>query len=240
MTEESRCGKVGHPPKNLMIRISWIVFAGALLFGIKVASDEASGTPLLAGQVAPVKPDLGSVSNNVYTNDSSGLTYTFPIGWSVDKDAMDSINEQPAYASGQAPNKSPLLLMVSQQAEEVRCEGCSSHTVRGPRILIYARAVPSPSKDQTSNAVLLRIKQSLEGSQSAKIVREPADCSFGGQTFSRMDVKWASPKGGVSYSGDAVTIRRGYLIQFTIFAESLGQLDELFQTLNSLQFKPLA
>lgn len=189
-------------------------------------------------QTGKAKPDLGTVSGNVYTNDSLGLTYAFPSGWLVDKDAVDSINEQPAYASGQAPNKSPSLLMVSQQPEEARCEGCSSHSVRGPRILIYASAVPSSSKEQTSNAVLLRIKQLLAGSPSAKVVREPADCSFGGQTFSRMDVKWASPKGGASYSGDAVTIRRGYLIQFTIFAESLEQLDELFQTLNSLQFKP--
>jgi hypothetical protein len=188
-------------------------------------------------QTGKAKPDLGIVSGNVYTNDSFGLTYAFPSGWLVDKDAMDSINEQPTYASGQEPNKNPLLLMVSQLREEPRCGGCLSVRVGIPRILIYAGRVPSSSKYQAASDVLLRIKETLNRS-SAKIVREPVDCSFGGQTFSRMDVKWELPKGGVSYTGDAVIVRGGYLIQFTIFADSLEQLDELFQTLNSLQFKP--
>jgi hypothetical protein len=102
---------------------------------------------------------------------------------------------------------------------------------------MYAGTLAAPGNQKLGADVLEKIKPVLAKQPNAEIVRNPTDYDFGGETFSRMDVKWALPKGGVSYSGDAVTIRRGYLIQFTIFADSLEQLDVLYQTLNSLQFK---
>jgi len=192
------------------------------------------------------KPDLGSVSDNVYTNDSLGLTYQFPKAWYVDKKEMDKLNQESeapsvrnnAGASASTPNsKNYTLLMVSQRPEETSCDECSSARVRGPRILLYSGVLLPSSGDQTPGALLDRIKPLLSHSPSVQIVREPEDCLFGGHAFSRMDTKWDLPGGGVTYSGDAVTFLRGFVIQFTIFADSPEQLEKLFRSLNSLQFK---
>jgi len=37
--------------------------------------------------------DLGSISGNVYTNNSVGMTYEFPKGWFVDRAWIDAQNK---------------------------------------------------------------------------------------------------------------------------------------------------
>jgi len=180
--------------------------------------------------------DVGSVSGNSYRNESIGLTYEFPKGWSVDDGEMKRVNMPPAAPATGDRKRSVMLLMVSELPEERRtCAGCTSFRVRGPRILLYATAAAG---DQTLGEVMDRVTSLMKRTHAGQLIRGPVDCVLGGQTFSRIDTKFVLPNGDDSYTSDALTIRNGYLIQFTVFAGTPRELDALNQGLKSVQFKP--
>jgi hypothetical protein len=185
-------------------------------------------------------PDLGSVSRNVYTNDSFGITYTFPQGWVVDKTALShqTTSEENFHASqpqtdGSAPHGSYTLLMVSKLPEEIiHCKDCSSTRVHGPKIVLSVGLVSASDELQTASDIQNKFKQMFDG-KGTRFVNGPTPCSFNGQTFSRMD-----STNGVAYSGDAITIRNHYTIEFRLSADTPEQLEDLYATLNTLQLKP--
>jgi hypothetical protein len=185
-------------------------------------------------------PDLGSVSGNVYTNDSFGITYTFPQGWVVDKTTLShqTTSEEKFHASqsqtdGSALHGSYTLLMVSKLPEEIiHCKDCSSTRVHNPRIILSVSLVPASDEAQTASDIQNRIKQMFDG-KGNRFVNGPTPCSFNGQTFSRMDAAT-----GVAYSGDAITIRNHDQIEFSFFADTPEQLEDLYATLNTLHLKP--
>jgi hypothetical protein len=183
-------------------------------------------------QMANTQRDLGSVSGNVYTNKGVGITYTFPQGWFVNKTATDKQNGSVKESGG---NPSPFhngynLLTVSKLPEETAlCGNCSSTRVRGPHIRLDVSTV-APSDDQTAVGIQNSIKRLFDGKGKFRVIRGPEVCSFGGQTFSRMDAT-----NGTTYQGDAITIRKPYQIEFQFFADSPEQLEELYDTLNSLR-----
>jgi hypothetical protein len=189
-------------------------------------------------QTAIEQPHLGSVSGNEYTNDFFGMTYTFPKTWLVDRAAMDEKNASAkkffASQSGDhsAVHQSYTLLMVSRSPEEIRCEGCSSIRVLGPRIMLSAGTLTSAGRDQTAADIQDAGRRLFDGRPGYQVIRGPAVWSSGNQTFSRMDAKV-----GAGYEGDAIVVRQGYWIEFKISADTPEQLEELYDTLNSLQFK---
>ena len=190
-------------------------------------------------KIAEMEPHLGSVSRNQYTNDFFGMTYTFPKTWFVDRAAMDEKNASAkkffASQSGDhsAVHQSYTLLMVSRSPEEIRCEGCSSIRVLGPRIMLSAGTLTSAGRDQTAADIQDAGRRLFDGRPGYQVIRGPAVWSSGNQTFSRMDAKV-----GAGYEGDAIVVRQGYWIEFKISADTPEQLEELYDTLNSLKFKP--
>jgi hypothetical protein len=197
-----------------------------------------SGAPALAAFQNP--PDLGSVSGNVYTNDSFGITYTFPQGWVVDKTALShqTTSEEKFHASqpqtdGSEPHGSYTLLMVSKLPEEIiHCKDCSSTRVHNPRIILSVSLVPASDELQTASDIHNKIKQMFDG-KGTRFVNGPTPCSFNGLTFSRMD-----STNGIAHNGDALTIRSHYMIEFSFFADAPEQLEDLYATLNTVQLKP--
>jgi len=244
-------------------RTAWTVATTLLLiFGCAFSSatqqtsksGDSSAATFQAPQTGKAKPDLGSVSDNVYTNDSLGMKYEFPKGWFVDKDIMNLLNDQPngpkpTGNTSQFVDEYPAistretLLVVSQQSPEPDCDGCPPLRMHNPRIFVYANVVTPTSSIQTLADGQKKIKSKYETIHTAQIIRELPDCSYGGQTFYRIDMKWLRLSSsdplfsGFAYTSDVITIRKGYLMAFSIFADSPEQLNQLLQTLNSLSFK---
>lgn len=214
----------------------WGTLAGIVVFAI--ACVVAGGT--VAQEAFQNPPDLGSVSGNVYTNESFGITYTFPKNWVVDKSALSrqTSSEQKVYASqpqtdGSTPHGSYTLLMVSKLPEEIiQCKDCSSIGVHSPNIILSVSSAPASAEVQTASDIQNKIKQMFDG-KGIRFVKGPTLCSFNGQTFSRMDTT-----NGIAHSGDAITIRNHYTIEFRLFADTAEQLEDLYATLNTLQLKP--
>ena len=191
-------------------------------------------------QTAIEQPHLGSVSGNEYTNDFFGMTYTFPKTWLVDRAAMDEKNASAKKFFASQPNsdqsavhQSYTLLMVSRSPEETRCEGCSSIRVLGPRIMLSVGTLTPAGRVQTAADIQDAGRRLFDGRPGYQVLRGPAASLFGSQTFSRMDAKV-----GAGYEGDAIEVRQGYCIEFMISAYTPEQLEELYDTLNSLKFKP--
>jgi|SRR5277367_716902 len=189
-------------------------------------------SPIQAPQTGEAQIDMGSVNDSVYTNSFFGMSYELPKNWYVDKLAMDADNsnaKQFLARGAPAGYQSFSLLKISQNpADGLR--------VRGPRLNLDVTS--APPKDVTARGVLSGTKRLLSQQPTAQIIRDLTDCSFGGHAFVRMDVEWRLPGGNVAYEGDAVTIVKGYLVQFQILADSPEQLNDLFGTFNSLKFTP--
>jgi hypothetical protein len=218
-----------HTPSRLILFIVAIAFA-------VVAS--AYGTP--PNQNAA---DLGSISANVYTNDSLGMTYEFPKGWLLDRAWMDSQNkpadfgtrptdpEQAAkYDSMVAMRKGThALLAVSEK-------GTDTAQASGPRIQLTVSPV---FEGKTGSDVLNGMKSAYDHMRLIQIVGDPANCTFGGVTFSRMDMRLLDVilRGGAGFQSAIIGVRNRQYLQFLLVANTQEQLDGIVHSLDSLRFK---
>jgi hypothetical protein len=210
------------------------------------------GCPSPAYEGKP-RPEAWRVEENVYSNDFYGLRFEFPKGWFVDKAVMEhDANQKKQHASRPDP-KDPtygvwldiqcnhLLLAVSRDPE---IPG-AGRPVGVPHIVLEVSDVVFPRDIKSAKEWLNSRRESL--AETSEVVREPADYLFDGQLFSRMDVREAllpltdrtgkvlSP-GGIVYIAEIVGVRNGYWIEFDLTASSPEDLEDLFQTLNSLHF----
>jgi hypothetical protein len=115
-----------------------------------------------------------------------------------------------------------------------------------PNIVLEVRDIIFRENIKSGKEWLNSRRENLD--ETSEVVREPADYLFDGQLFSRMDVREAllpltdrtgrvlSP-GRTVYQAEIVGVRNGYWIEFDLAADSPQELEELFQTLDSLQFK---
>lgn len=201
--------------------------------------------PAFARQDSDSAPsfDLGSTSGNVYTNNSLGIIYEFPNGWFVDQAWIDAQNKpvdlgpRPAdpdqatkYDSMVAMKKGThALLAVSEHGGDTASD-------TGPRIQLSV----SPVFENRSGADILNgMKAAYDHMRLIQIVDDPADSTFGGVTFSRMDLRLLDVilKGGAGFQSAIIGTRNGHYLQFLILANSPEQLDSLVHSLDSLRFK---
>lgn len=223
-------GGVMKPAKKGRFLVALFVFAIACTVAGHALAQVAVQNP----------PDLGSVSGNIYTNDSFGITYTFPQGWVVDKTALShqTTSEEKFHATqpqtdGLTLRGSYTLLMVSKLPEEIiHCRDCSSTRVHNPNIILSVGVVPASGELQTASDIQNKFKQMFDG-KGLRFVNGPTPCSFNGHNFSRTDTTT-----GVAYQGDALAIHNHYTIEFRLFADTPEQLEDLYATLNTLQLKP--
>ena len=187
--------------------------------------------------------DLGSISGNVYTNNSVGMTYEFPKGWFVDRAGIDAQNkpqdlgprptdpqEAEKYDSMVAMKKGThALLAVSEHGGDTASDS-------GPRIQLSV----SPVFENRSGAEILKgMKAAYSNMRLIQIVDDPVDYTFGDQTFSRMDMRLLDVilHGDAGFQSAVIGTRSGQYLQFLILANTPEQLDSLVHSLDSLRFK---
>jgi len=185
------------------------------------------------------------VSGKVYTSDFFGMTYEFPKGWSVDQSAIDTANAPRKRGAPTDPNDRRVYDALNAYRDYVLLE-VSQHPahdsrVAGPRIIFAVSTGPDVS-DQTVKDLMSQEKRMVSETMGRRLIREPTEYTLGGQKFSRIDVEisWipSVERHGPVYKSSVATVRQGYLLAFQLFADSREQLDQLFDTLNSLQFSP--
>lgn len=187
--------------------------------------------------------DLGSIADNVYTNNSLGMTYEFPKGWLVDRAWIEAQNkpqdlgprptdpeEQAKYDSMVAMRKGTYALLAVSE------HGGDTASDTGPRIQLSI----SPVFENKSGADILNGMKSMYGRMRlVQIVDDPADYTFGGVTFSRMDLRLLDVilRGGAGFQSAIIGVRNGQYLQFVVLANTPEQLDSLVHSLDSLRFK---
>lgn len=187
--------------------------------------------------------DLGSIADNVYTNNSIGMTYEFPKGWLVDRAWIEAQNkpqdlgprptdpeEQAKYDSMVAMRKGTYALLAVSE------HGGDTASDTGPRIQLSV----SPVFENKSGADILNGMKSMYGRMRlVQIVDDPADYTFGGLTFSRMDLRLLDVilRGGAGFQSAIIGVRNGQYLQFVVLANTPEQLDSLVHSLDSLRFK---
>ena len=221
------------PSRTLLVNIAALALA---------ATASAGGARRQSTDTAPAA-DLGSVSGNVYTNDSLGITFEFPKGWFVDRAWIDGQNkpqdpgprptdpaDQARYDSMVAMKKGThALLAVSQRGGDTAAD-------TGPRIQFSV----SPVFENKSGADILKGMKSAYGRMRLiQIEDDPADVAFGGQAFSRLDMRLLDVilHGGAGYQSAVIGVRSGQYLQFSFLASTKEQLDSLVESLASLRFK---
>jgi hypothetical protein len=109
-----------------------------------------------------------------------------------------------------------------------------------PAITVMATDVSVAPGIQSGRDQLLALKMSLPQQRlDFKIIREPTDCTFGGKSFSRMDITVEAANGKTLYLSHVALVLNRYGIDFMFTAQGSDQLEVLVQTLNTLQFKPI-
>lgn len=187
--------------------------------------------------------DLGSIADNVYTNNSIGVTYEFPKGWLVDRAWIEAQNkpqdlgprptdpeQQAKYDSMVAMRKGTYALLAVSE------HGGDTASDTGPRIQLSI----SPVFENKSGADILNGMKSMYGRMRlVQIVDDPADYTFGGLTFSRMDLRLLDVilRGGAGFQSAIIGVRNGQYLQFVVLANTPEQLDSLVHSLDSLRFK---
>ncbi|HXX43451.1 MAG TPA: hypothetical protein VEJ38_01890 [Candidatus Acidoferrales bacterium] len=201
-----------------------------------VASDKPA-------QTSDPSPDLGSIAGNVYTNDSIGMTYEFPKGWFVDRGWIETQNKpvdlgpRPTDPDQAAKYDSMVAMKQGTHALLAVSEhGGDTASDTGPRIQLSV----SPVFDNRAGAdILSGMKAAYDHMRLIQIVEDPADHTFGGLTFSRMDLRLLDVilKGGAGFQSAIIGTRNRQYLQFLILANSPEQLDSLVHSLDSLRFR---
>jgi hypothetical protein len=182
--------------------------------------------------------DTGTVSGNEYSNDSVGMKYVFPKGWSVDVAGMTAANDiAKKYAETHAQSrrsedyKHLVWLMISKSEEQANPEARSS--IAGPFIILTGASAGILDEHETVAELQNKEKRRIEREGGLVVVTEPTEFSVSGQIFSRIDVT----RNGFIYESKAVTIRNNVLIEFQFLAGSRDQLQNLYKSLSTLQFR---
>lgn len=190
-----------------------------------------------------ISADLGSISGNVYTNDSLGMTYEFPKGWFVDRAWMNAQNK-PAELGTRPTNPDDAVKYDSMVAIRrathpllaVSEKGPETDQSTSPRIQLTV----SPALDsRTGLDILNGMKSAYANVRLVQIVGDPQNYTFGGVTFARMDMRLLDVilRGGAGFQSAIIGVRNRQYLQFLILANTQEQLDGIVHSLDSLRFK---
>jgi hypothetical protein len=188
-----------------------LIAAPAVMATINQAQASLASPPTKA----EVKPDAGSVLDNVYRNQFFGFRYTFPKGWMVSQDERKSREGQPP-----AEPSVHMLLFAFQH-----------HNL--PEIsTIMVRAVELSSPDVTARQFLLD-EYPAEKARGANSQGDPKELSFAGWRFFSAVFK-AKVGGGIISEEKIVTIQRGYALEFYFVTNQDKTFKALHKTVESL------
>ena len=207
---------------------------------------DAQGTNAAAGSVssaAKLKPDSGSIVENLYTNDFFGFTFEFPKGWSDQGQAarnyLTEMDE--ATISGADPTIKAMLEVAAKRKTILL--SVFEHPVGSPvqfnsGIVVIAEDASFVPGMKNGSDYILRMKAAIKASQADwKILREPTDITFGGIIFSRMDLQHEDSPGIAIYQSFVSTILKGDALAFVFTSTKLARLETMIDTLNTLRFR---
>ena len=204
---------------------------------------QSNGNAAVATETGILQPEDGSISGNVYTNDFFEFTFEFPSGWFVQTDGTkESVGESGRGTAnkgdlGEKGILDPLTIGTHPLLHLLQHPIGASAPVN-PEILILAGDVSCSAGLDTGEKILLGLKMELARHYSNfQVIHEPMNVTLGGKVFSRMDARMDSPNGISLYQTYASTVLNGYALVFVLDAGKPKRLDDLFQTLNTLQFK---
>lgn len=137
-----------------LTRLGSCVIAAVILLASMSKTGIASQAKGEASQSGAAELSVGSVTGNKYTNDSVGLTYVFPQGWSVDAAAMAAANDTAkkylaTHGSGGESKDypGPVWLVVSKLAEKPNAKPGS--LVPGASIILSGSTLHGPDEHKT-------------------------------------------------------------------------------------------
>jgi tetratricopeptide (TPR) repeat protein len=203
------------------------------------------GTRSATDAVSRPRPEDGSVSGNVYTNNFFGFTYEFPTGWtSLSADAARAVleiggalisNGDPTETDvkvGAARRGYPLLYVVGGRL--------GNQPVSMKSVMVIAFNVGNmPELKLTPESFLNSLGDRL---RHIEIPMEPSaapeEITIAGRSFWRGDFTIKTEKGSV-YESKYITADKGYLLMFFIDSPDLAGLHQVEQSLESIHFPQL-
>ncbi|HXX19769.1 MAG TPA: hypothetical protein VEJ46_10230 [Candidatus Acidoferrum sp.] len=238
-----------HPSQKTLAASMMLLFIAVAAHGAPRHNQNAASAPdartasASSPQTAQPPADLGSVSGNLYTNDSLGMAYEFPKGWFVDRAWIEAQNKP--VDSGPRPTdpdeaaKYDSMVAMKQGTHALLAvseRGGDTASDSGPRIQLSVSPV---FDNKTGGDILTGMKSVYGHMRLIQIEDDPADVTFGGQIFSRMDMRLLDVilRGGAGFQSAIIGVRNGRYLQFLILANSQEQLDSLVHSLDSLRFK---
>ena len=194
-------------------------------------------------QVRTHQPEDGSISGNVYTNDFFEFTFEFPKGWFVQSNgANKSLVESGTKAMDKGgPGEKGIFdpqVIGSHALLNLLQHPIGASAPVNSEILVVAQDVSCTPGLETGENVLLGLKMELARRYSNfMVIHEPKNVTLGGKVFSRMDTSMDAHNGTSLYQSYVSSVLNGYALVFVLDAGKSKRLDDLFQTLNTLQFK---
>jgi TonB family protein len=201
----------------------------------------SAGVEKPSNAAAGLRPDEGSISGNVYTNKFFGFSFEFPRGWTVAGADVargfaklggtllangDPILQDAARASGRISY--PLLLVIEGVT---RKQELSART-----ILIIASDIRSqPNLKSGEDFLKLSATMHEELRLPMEVVGMPHELPLGGRKFWMAGLTLRTTN-GIQHAAQAVTIERGYVLQFLLLSPDTAGLGEMMKTLQSLRF----
>lgn len=208
-----------------------------------VSSTQQTAPPRPLQTKAPVQPDIGSVSENVYANEFFRFAYTFPADWHVQnqKEQKQVAEEGHKSIHGDNPEKS------EEHQEAMKLTWTLFGAVKdlkagptGPSVQIVAFDLKADPTFKNPAEVLSGIGETLE-TRGAQFLQKPTESSIAGRKFFTMKMKITDPDATAStrtiYYAASMTLERGYALAWFLFSDSPSSLEELLGTLNQVKFK---
>jgi hypothetical protein len=159
---------------------------------------------------AALKPDSGKNSQGVYTNYFFGMTYRYPIDWTV----------QPPLPQKAGGNKIYVLLFLTLPAKQIELTALS----------VTAREASIPT--ETEEEYLANENLSRDVSP----LRPPQQVLMGKVRFLRFDAEQKS-KAGRTRIAELISIQKGYVLEFFfVDGTKKSRISEFDRTLQAIQF----
>ncbi len=187
------------------------------------------------------KPDLGSVSNNTYTNQFFGFSYEFPRGWTVlGAEAGRTMlqiggamlaNGDPTFQDVQqavSRNDYPLLFAQGGLTKE------GALSLRSVQIhALNVRLAPGVQSGEGFAKKMAPLLGQFQGAMET--MGPPEELQVGGKKFWRLNLTIKVGSATTSVSEIAI-VEKGYLLLFVFTAQDADGRDDLVKTMQSLHF----
>jgi tetratricopeptide (TPR) repeat protein len=204
------------------------------------AAANPEGAQKTTDQTGP-RPDLGTVTGNVYTNQFFGFSYEFPRGWIVQ--SADTAKAITQMAGAILSNGDPILQDAQTAASRGSYpllfiqEGVTKDGRFGIRsVLVQAfnlGSKPAMKSAEEFTKDMVAFHSRVGG--AIQPVGQPEEMQVNGKVFWRSNVN-AKLSNGIVSEAEISTIEKGYILLFVFAGSDATSRDDLVKTLQSLRF----